>query len=193
MYIVCVSVWGVHIRACVTMLRSNFHECVNLDQFEGARTLSLVPPDGEFVVMNYRITSDFRAPFRLFPFVEETSPHKVEMLLKIRADIPDTNYGAGVVIRFPVPRNASTVHPEIDTSTPAAGGAGGSAGAGAKGKLGQVRGRCCVRECVCLQLHVALTSTLLLHRRVPRLLSIDQRTARSFGRSRSSREAQSTH
>ena len=35
--------------------------------------------------MNYRITGDFRAPFRIFPIVEETSSHKVELLLKVRA------------------------------------------------------------------------------------------------------------
>lgn len=55
----------------------NFHECVNLDEFESGRVLNLVPPDGEFVVMNYRVTSEFRPPFRVFPLVEELSPYKV--------------------------------------------------------------------------------------------------------------------
>lgn len=32
----------------------NFHESVQLDRFEKERTLELVPPDGEFAVMNYR-------------------------------------------------------------------------------------------------------------------------------------------
>jgi hypothetical protein len=40
---------------------------------------------GEFTVMNYRITAtEFRAPFRVFPFVEEMSPYKVELVLKVR-------------------------------------------------------------------------------------------------------------
>lgn len=91
--------------------------------------------------MNYRVTGDFRAPFRIFPIVEETSPHKVELLLKIRADIPENNYGANVTIRFPVPRNAATVHPELSaaaavTSGPRAG-AAGAGGAGAGGTAGQ--------------------------------------------------------
>ena len=104
--------------------------------------LHLVPRcAGEFVVMNYRVTGDFRAPFRIFPIVEETSPHKVELLLKIRADIPENNYGANVTIRFPVPRNAATVHPELSaaaavTSGPRAG-AAGAGGAGAGGTAGQ--------------------------------------------------------
>ena len=32
----------------------NFHESVVLDRFDAERTLELVPPDGEFAVMNYR-------------------------------------------------------------------------------------------------------------------------------------------
>ena len=32
----------------------NFHESVSLDRFETERALTLVPPDGEFAVMNYR-------------------------------------------------------------------------------------------------------------------------------------------
>ena len=62
----------------------NFHECVNLDDFESTRTLALIPPDGEFVVMNYRITSEFRPPFRIFPVLEESSPYKIELVLKVR-------------------------------------------------------------------------------------------------------------
>lgn len=91
----------------------NFHECVNTDEFDTARTLSLIPPDGEFVVMNYRMTSEFKAPFRVFPVLEESSPFKVELLLKVRADIPEANYGSNVVIRFPVPKTVATVTPEL--------------------------------------------------------------------------------
>lgn len=32
----------------------NFHESVSLHRFETERVLELVPPDGEFAVMNYR-------------------------------------------------------------------------------------------------------------------------------------------
>lgn len=38
---------------------------------------------GEFAVMNYRVTGEFRAPFRVFPFLEETSPFKVELVVKV--------------------------------------------------------------------------------------------------------------
>ncbi len=60
----------------------NFHECVRLDEFESSRTLSFFPPDGEFILLNYRITGEFRAPFRIFPTVEEMSPYKVRVKRK---------------------------------------------------------------------------------------------------------------
>lgn len=62
----------------------NFHECVRLDDFESTRMLSLVPPDGEFTVMNYRVSGEFRAPFRVFPLVEEMSHYKIEVVVKVR-------------------------------------------------------------------------------------------------------------
>jgi len=34
----------------------NFHECVNVSEFETSRSLSFFPPDGEFVALNYRVT-----------------------------------------------------------------------------------------------------------------------------------------
>ncbi|KAF0686676.1 Aste57867_21518 [Aphanomyces stellatus] len=95
----------------------NFHECVQLDEFERDRVLVFTPPDGEFTVINYRITGDFRAPFRIFPFVEETSPTKIDMVLKVRADMPDNNYGANVIIRFPVPQNTISVTCDIGKNT----------------------------------------------------------------------------
>jgi AP-4 complex subunit mu-1 len=91
----------------------NFHECVKLNDFESGRILSFVPPDGEFTVMNYRITGEFRAPFRIFPFFELVSPYKVELIIKIRADIPETNYGGNVVVFIPVPKSTSSVVSQV--------------------------------------------------------------------------------
>jgi AP-4 complex subunit mu-1 len=85
----------------------NFHECVRLNEFEQGRVVSFVPPDGEFAAMNYRITTAFRAPFRIFPFVDVISPYKVEVTIKLRADIPEQNYGSNMVIEIPLPKGAT--------------------------------------------------------------------------------------
>lgn len=92
----------------------NFHECVKMDEWEQHRTLHFFPPDGEFSVLNYRISGEFRQPFRIFPFFELSSPFKVELILKIRADIPEQNYGGNVLVTLPVPKSARTVNPELN-------------------------------------------------------------------------------
>ena len=85
----------------------NFHECVRLDDFESSRLLSFLPPEGEFVVLNYRCTGDFRAPFRVLPQIEESSPFTIDVVVLVRAEIPETNYGANVVITVPCPRTTA--------------------------------------------------------------------------------------
>jgi AP-4 complex subunit mu-1 len=95
-----------------------FHECVHLDEFESSRTLHFLPPDGEFAVLNYRVTSDFRCPFKIYPSIEETGPYKMDVTIVIRAEIPDGNYGTNVVIRMPVPRACVGAIPEFNMEIP---------------------------------------------------------------------------
>ena len=37
-----------------------FHQCVRLSRFETDRTISFIPPDGEFELMSYRISTPVR-------------------------------------------------------------------------------------------------------------------------------------
>eukprot|EP00435_Cladocopium_sp_Y103_P047816 s466_g14.t1 len=94
----------------------NFHECVDLQDFSDLRTLSFYPPDGEFAVMNYRITGDFRVPFRIFPFAEQQAPYKIEITIKVRADIPEQNYGGNVQIFCMLPKTSASVSTELSSS-----------------------------------------------------------------------------
>lgn len=84
----------------------NFNDCVNMTEFESARTLSFIPPDGEFVVLNYRITNEFPAPFRIFPSIEEVEPCKLEITVLIRAEMPSNHFGANMVIDMGMPKAA---------------------------------------------------------------------------------------
>merc|ERR1712151_1007020 len=97
----------------VTLDDCNFHECVDLQDFSDLRTLSFYPPDGEFAVMNYRVTGDFRVPFRIFPFVEQQTPHKLEITIKVRAYIPEQNYGGNVQISCMLPKSTASVSNEL--------------------------------------------------------------------------------
>jgi hypothetical protein len=37
-----------------------FHQCVRLTRFENDRTISFIPPDGEFELMSYRLNTQVR-------------------------------------------------------------------------------------------------------------------------------------
>jgi AP-4 complex subunit mu-1 len=47
------------------------------------RSFSFIPPDGEFVVLNY-FTGRL---WRIFPSIEEVEPNKLEITILIRAEI----------------------------------------------------------------------------------------------------------
>ena len=83
-----------------------FHECADLTEFESSRIISLIPPDGEFVLMNYRIASFSKLPFRLYPSIELVASDRVDIHIAIRADLPDQNYGSNMVVSIPVPKGA---------------------------------------------------------------------------------------
>lgn len=82
----------------------SFHDCVNMTEWENGRILSFYPPDGEFVVLNYRLTGDYRTPFRVFPAVEETGPKSMEITLMARAEMDPNHFGANVAIELPLPK-----------------------------------------------------------------------------------------
>jgi AP-4 complex subunit mu-1 len=84
----------------------NFNDCVNMSEWETARTVSFIPPDGEFLVLNYRMTGEFSAPFRIFPSIEEPAPNKLDITVLIRAEMPSNHFGANVMVEIPLPKEA---------------------------------------------------------------------------------------
>ena len=53
--------------------------------------------------MNYRVAGEINAPFRLFPIIEETSPYKLELNLKIKACFPKSTMASFVILKFTIP------------------------------------------------------------------------------------------
>ncbi|XP_065847096.1 AP-4 complex subunit mu-like [Euphorbia lathyris] len=92
----------------------NFHESVHLDSFDDDRTLSLVASDGEFSVMNYRITQEFKPPFRVNAFVEEAGSLKAEVIIKVQAEFPSSVTANTVLVEMPLPAYTSRVNFELE-------------------------------------------------------------------------------
>lgn len=87
----------------------NFHQCVNTQDFEMLKTLFINPPDGEFVVMNYRITTDFAPPFKFYTYIEE-SPYKLELKIKVQSNFSEKVSASNVIVKFNVPKNTQNVY-----------------------------------------------------------------------------------
>ncbi|KAI4337605.1 hypothetical protein L6164_016000 [Bauhinia variegata] len=92
----------------------NFHESVRLDSFDVDRTLNLIPPDGEFPVMNYRMTQEFRPPFRINAFIEETGALKAEVILKIHAEFACSITANTIKVQMPLSKYTTRVSFELE-------------------------------------------------------------------------------
>jgi len=99
---------GANVYGATVVDDITFHQACNLSDFERDKVVSLQAPEGECIVLNYRISGDFELPFRVYPFVEEVDDGRTDIVLKVRADIPEANAGAAVVVSLPVPRQTTS-------------------------------------------------------------------------------------
>ncbi len=58
-------------RKNVSLDDCTFHRCVRLGKFDADRTITFIPPDGEFELMSYRVTNNINLPFRIISSVQE--------------------------------------------------------------------------------------------------------------------------
>ena len=87
----------------VEMEDIKFHQCVRLARFENDRTISFIPPDGEFELMRYRVTDNVNLPFRIVPAVQEDGKTSVSISLKCSAQFSYKLFATNVIIKVPVP------------------------------------------------------------------------------------------
>lgn len=58
-----------------------FHQCVRLSRFENDRTISFIPPDGEFELMSYRLTTHVSICWPVARAEDPSPPHHKKLLL----------------------------------------------------------------------------------------------------------------
>jgi AP-4 complex subunit mu-1 len=113
------SSYGGYGSGDVVMLDDcNFHESVSLERFETERMLELhKPPDGEFALMNYRSTYDFKPPFRVYMTVEDDkdASNKAIIFVKVRAEYSPDKASSGLEVVVPMPREIQRVSCEYET------------------------------------------------------------------------------
>lgn len=84
-----------------------FHRCVRLGKFDSERTITFVPPDGEFELMRYRVTNNISLPFKVIPAIKEEGKTHVTIDVKVTGQFDSKMFGENVAIKIPVPPNTA--------------------------------------------------------------------------------------
>ena len=85
-----------------------FHQCVRLSRFENDRTISFIPPDGEFELMSYRLSTPVKPLIWVEAAVEYHKGSRVEYMVKCKAQFKRRSTANNVEICVPVPDDADS-------------------------------------------------------------------------------------
>jgi AP-2 complex subunit mu-1 len=84
-----------------------FHQCVRLGKFDTDRTISFIPPEGEFELMKYRTTQNIEIPFQITPIIKEHSKTRLEVKVAVKSNFKRDMFGMNVKIIIPTPKNTA--------------------------------------------------------------------------------------
>ncbi|THV04008.1 clathrin adaptor, mu subunit [Dendrothele bispora CBS 962.96] len=90
-----------------------FHQCVRLNDFDADRSISFIPPDGEFELMKYRATSNVKLPLRVIPTVNEIGTTRVSYDVTVKTNFNNKLSATNVVLRIPTPLNTTSVDCQV--------------------------------------------------------------------------------
>lgn len=99
----------IRTKSAVELDDCQFHQCVKLGRFDNDRTISFVPPDGEFELMKYRTTENINLPFRIHAIVNEIGKSRVEYKILVKATFTSNLFASNVKVYIPTPPNTSGV------------------------------------------------------------------------------------
>eukprot|EP00732_Lithocolla_globosa_P001981 Lithocolla_globosa_v1_NODE_1151_length_2830_cov_9.568084.p1 type:complete len:433 gc:universal NODE_1151_length_2830_cov_9.568084:2729-1431(-) len=95
-------------KTSVEMEDVKFHQCVKLSRFENDRTISFIPPDGEFELMSYRLNMTVKPLIWVETVIEKSSGSKMEYLIKAKAQFKRKSTANNVEIIVPIPEDADS-------------------------------------------------------------------------------------
>ncbi|KAJ1956341.1 clathrin associated protein complex medium subunit [Linderina pennispora] len=98
---------GVGDGESVEIADCQFHQCVRLGRFDTDRTISFIPPDGEFELMRYRTTENVNLPFKVLPVVREMGKSRIEYEILVKSNFNSKLSATNVVIKVPTPPSAT--------------------------------------------------------------------------------------
>ncbi|XP_018417894.1 PREDICTED: AP-1 complex subunit mu-2 isoform X2 [Nanorana parkeri] len=91
-----------------------FHQCVRLSRFENDRTISFIPPDGDFELMAYRLNTQVKPLIWIESVIEKFTHSRLEIMVKAKGQFKKQSVANNVEISIPVPSDADS--PKFKTS-----------------------------------------------------------------------------
>lgn len=95
-------------RANVELEDLKFHQCVRLSKFENEKIITFIPPDGNFELMSYRLTTPRKPLIWCDVNVQVHSQSRIEIHCRAKAQIKKKSIANNVEILIPVPDDADT-------------------------------------------------------------------------------------
>ena len=77
---------------------------MKLSKFDKERAITFIPPDGEFTLMNYRISDNINIPFKVVCLFQQNGV-KFEYRIKLSAEFEKTYTSQNIELIIPVPNN----------------------------------------------------------------------------------------
>lgn len=99
---------GKKARSNIELEDLKFHQCVRLSKFENEKIITFIPPDGDFDLMNYRLTTSIKPLIWCDVKMQTHSNSRIEISCKAKAQIKKKSIATNVEILIPVPDDADT-------------------------------------------------------------------------------------
>lgn len=95
-------------KRTIEMEDVKFHQCVRLSRFESDRTISFIPPDGEFQLMSYRLSSNVKPLIWVDCKLNRHAASRIEISAHAKAAFKSRSTANNVEIIIPVPDDADS-------------------------------------------------------------------------------------
>ena len=82
-----------------------FHNCVNMNKFESERIIEFTPPDGNFVLMNYRLNIQLKPLIWVEVNINQVTNTRIEYKVKAKSNYKNKSTAKNVCIFIPVPND----------------------------------------------------------------------------------------
>ena len=82
-----------------------FHNCVNMNKFESERIIEFTPPDGNFILMNYRLNIQLKPLIWVEVITNQITNTKMEYKVKAKSNYKNKSIAKNVSIFIPVPND----------------------------------------------------------------------------------------